>query len=201
MKKNLTEIEMVIGNIDDQLVGMGLVQMPAIEEDFVYMKNQNHNYVLSKMVDDEKGILVSPALIPDKRIYRYNELTNEEYYIWWGAETIRKLSEKFLMDGYHVNVTEQHENPVNGVYLIYSWIVENEQDQIITKWGYDVPVGTWCVAYKVMNEDIRRKIRNGEIRGVSIEAFMTEKYDTLGRDNHDLIEIINQLKEELGKIK
>ena len=105
------------------------------------------------------------------------------------------------MDGYHVNVTEQHENPVNGVYLIYSWIVENEQDQIITKWGYDVPVGTWCVAYKVMNEDIRRKIRNGEIRGVSIEAFMTEKYDTLGRDNHDLIEIINQLKEELGKIK
>jgi len=174
--KKLKEVELIVEDMNDMISAMSFVDHPAIEKDLVYFGTNKSNYVLAK-VDKEEGIIISPALIPDKRIYRYDAQTNEEYYVFFSRETVRKLSMNFLKSGNHINATEQHINPINGVYMIYSWLVENQHDPIITKYGFkDIPDGTWVVSYKIENEEIKSKIKSGEISGLSIEAWLTSKF-------------------------
>lgn len=170
--KKLDEIELFIDDIDkDGLTAMGLVKTPAIEKNFYYDKNKfrdnKSNYTLASNLDIDSGVIVGPALIPDKRIYRFDETTNEEYLVWFSKDTIKRLSMKFLIDGYQNILTEQHNKQVNDIHLIYSWIVENQYDPIITKYNFkDIPNGTWVLSYKIFNEDIKEKIKSGEIKGL-----------------------------------
>jgi hypothetical protein len=191
----MKEIELIIDDVDDGVFAMGFVGSPAIEKDFIYFNKDKTNYVFGKEI--EEGKIVSPALIPEKRIYRYDPITNEEYYVYFTKETIRKLAEGYLMNNNHVNNTEQHENNIDGIKLIFSWIVENQNDPIITKYGYDVPDGTWVVSYKIENEDIKNKIKSGEINGISIEGYLSEKFSKMNEEDDDkrrVEEIINLLK-------
>lgn len=194
MKKDLKEIELIVDSVDNDMVtAMGFVEMPAIEKDFIYFGENKQNYVMAK-VDVEEGIIVSPALIPEKRIYRYNPETNEEFNVFFSRETIRTLSMNFLKLGNQNNATEQHKTEIEGMYMIYSWLVENQHDPIITKYGFkDIPDGTWVVMYKVENEDIKKKIKNGDIKGLSIEAFLSEKFSSENEDEQDRI-LVEKLK-------
>lgn len=197
----LKEVELFVNDDNiDMITAMGFVDYPAIEEDIFYFNDNKNNYVFAKPIDKEEGIIVSPALIPEKRIYRFNPYTNEEYNVFFTADTIRKLSQTFLINNNQNNITEQHLNPTNGIYLIYSWIVENQQDPIITKYGFkDIPDGTWVVSYKIFNEDIKAKIKSGEINGISIEAWLSEKFDShkMDEDEARLQELVDKIKDEL----
>jgi len=191
MAKEIVEIELVVEDEDkDFLSAMGFVSHPAIEVPMVYFNKEKQNYVFGKTVDEEQGIIVSPALIPEKRIYRYDATTNEEYYVYFTEETVRKLSQNFLISGNHINATEEHMNPIKGVHLIYSWIVENQDDQLMTKYGFkNIPNGTWAVSYKITNDDIKKKIKSGEITGVSIEAWLSQRLDEHMKIDADKIKV------------
>jgi hypothetical protein len=199
MVNKLKEVELIIGDeLEDGITAMGFVKYAAIEENLVYFGDEKMNYTFG-VEDEEQGIIVSPALIADKRIFRFNPITNEEYNVYFSAETIGQLSQKFFTSNNHKNTTEQHETPVNDIDLIYSWIVQNEHDQIMTKYGFkDITVGSWVVAYKINNEDIKAKIKSGEIRGISIEAFLSENYD---KDFLSDMNIVNEIKALLSEIK
>lgn len=198
----LKDIELFINDENiDMITAMGFVDYPAIEEEMFYFKDdKRNNYIFAKPIDNEEGIIVSPALIPEKRIYRFNPYTNEEYNVYFTADTVRKLSQTFLINNNQNNITEQHENPTNGIYLIYSWIVENQEDPIITKYGFkNIPNGTWVVSYKIFNEDIKSKIKSGEIKGISIEAWLSERFDShkIYEDEARLQELVDKIREEL----
>ena len=59
-------IELVIDETAENVGvdAISVVEDPAIEVDFVALKNQ----VMLKSVDDDKRILLGPALIPNKQI-------------------------------------------------------------------------------------------------------------------------------------
>ena len=87
--------------IDEHLDDMGVmavsvVRFPAIEENWVYF-NKGGQYVLAK-ADEEQQMLVGPALIPEKRILRIDEQTGEEYEVFFSAETIRKVSKRYMQE-------------------------------------------------------------------------------------------------------
>lgn len=198
---NIKEIELIIDDEDENfLSAMGFVNRPAIEQPLVYFNKDKENYIFGKVVDEEERIIISPALIPNKRIYRYDPYTNEEYYVYFTKDTIKNLSQSFLISGNHINATEEHENPIKGVHLIYSWIVENQQDQLMTKYNYKgIPNGTWVVGYKILNDNIWNKIKKGEITGVSIEAWLSEKYDEASKTDKDK-EIVEKIKDIIKEI-
>ena len=41
-------------------------------------------------------MLVSPALIPNKNIFRHDPNTDSDYYVYFSKETVRKASELYL---------------------------------------------------------------------------------------------------------
>ena len=55
---------------------ISIVSSPAIESDFIKLKSQEIKFA---KIDDEKRILMGPALIPNKPIYRKDEKKNTMY--------------------------------------------------------------------------------------------------------------------------
>jgi len=82
-------------SLDSGIQAISIVENPAIEEDFVALKSQK---IELAEVNNEKRILMGPALIPNKKIYRRNEL-GDEYEIFFSEDTVRKASQLFLSRG------------------------------------------------------------------------------------------------------
>ncbi len=68
------------------------------------------------------------ALIPNKQIYRKND-KNEEYYIYFSEETVRKASELFFMNSNQNNATLEHKQKLDGMSVVESWITEGKNDK------------------------------------------------------------------------
>jgi hypothetical protein len=153
---------------------ISLVEMPAIESDFVALKKQNTYMTLAK-ADKEKRMLYGAALIPNKPIFRLNQETGEEFYMHLSKETVRHAAYNFLSKGFQRQFTEQHEKPIEGVTVVESWIIEDAVNDKSKAFGFNLSAGTWFVGVKVDNEEVWDKIKNGEVKGFSIEAQFAEK--------------------------
>ena len=168
--------------IDDDelgLFGISYVDQPAIMEQLVSFKDEEIKVYL---VSNEKHEIVSPVLIPNQLIYR--EYDGMPCYIRFSEETIRKAAERYLLKGYFNNWTLMHENiedDINNrvqpnIFTKRLWIIENEKtDDANTKYGYHLPKGTLMVHAKVNNRQIWQMIKEGKIRGLSMEAILKLK--------------------------
>ena len=68
---------------------ISIVSAPAIEENFIALSKEKE-YKFST-INEEKRILMGPALIPNKPIYRANE--SGEFYVYFSRNTIRQANE------------------------------------------------------------------------------------------------------------
>ena len=152
---------------------ISVVENPAIEEDFIALKK--HEVQLAE-VDAEKRILMGPALIPNKQIYRTNG--EEEYNIFFSEDTVKKASELFLSRGKQNNSTLEHQVDLQGLSVVESWIIEDTDMDKSKKYGLSLPKGTWMVSVKVNNDDIwNNYVKEGKVKGFSIEGFFADKLD------------------------
>ena len=195
MKRIPTKIvELVISDESEELTidAISLVTSPAIEQDFVFFGKEKNNLTLAK-IDEEKRMLVSPALIPNKQIFRYDANTDSNYYVYFSKDTVRQASELYLKHNNHHKATYQHEDRVSGVLTVESWIKEGEQDKS-KLFGYNLPDGTWFVKMKIENDEIWNKITDGELRGLSIEGFFVNRFEKMQKQPTDE-EILSALNE------
>lgn len=168
-------VELILDEMEE-LMGIqaiSIVENPAIEENFVALKSQEVQFAKQ---DEEKRILLGAALIPNKPIYRQNG--EEEFYVYFTKETIRKASELFFQNSNQNESTLEHEVALNGMSVVESWIVEDEEKDKSRVYGLDMPVGTWMVSMKVNNDDIwNNYVKTNKVKGFSIEGFFVDKVD------------------------
>jgi hypothetical protein len=187
--------ELVIDSDSEELAidAISLVSAPAIEQDFVYFGKEKNNLTFAK-VDEEKRMLVSPALIPNKQIFRYDPNTDSEYYVYFSPDTVRKASELYLKHNNHHKATYEHQDRVSGVLTVESWIKEGDMDKS-KMYGYDLPNGTWFVKMKINNDELWSKVKDGELRGLSIEGYFTDKMEKMSEREPTDEEILKALNE------
>jgi len=187
-------IELVLDEEQDDIGvdAISIVESPAIESDFVALKNQE---IKLAEVDKEKKILMGALLIPNKPIYRNGG--EGEYYIYFSKDTIVKASQMFLQNGKQSNSTLEHAQAFNGLTLVESWIVEDKAKDKTALYGLDVPVGTWMGSVKVNNDDVWNEyVKTNKVKGFSIEGYFADKMEA-PKEN-----VEEQLSEELlSKIK
>lgn len=151
---------------------ISIVEHPAIEEDFITL-SKDYKFEF-KEVDDEKRVLMGAAMIPDKPIYRRDG--DEEYYVFFTKETIRRASELYLINGKQSNATYEHQDKIDGLSLVESWIIEDSEKDKSRKYGLDYPVGTWMVSMKVNNDKIWDEyVKSGKVKGFSIEGWFMQR--------------------------
>ena len=191
-------VELIIDEKDEQsgIDAISVVMSPAIESNFIHLSKHQ---VELKEIDAEKRIIMGAALIPDKQIYRKNDKTKDEYYIYFSKATIRKASELFLMNANQNNSTLEHSQKLKGLSVVESWIIEGENDKS-KNYGFDLPQGTWMISMKVNNDEIWDKVKLGEVKGFSIEGYFADKLE-MSLKNEDMEEkvMVEKIKELIIK--
>jgi hypothetical protein len=166
----------------------------------VFFGKEKHNLTFAK-VDEEKRMLVSPALIPNKQIFRYDPNTEQEYYVYFSPETVRKASELYLKHNNHHKATYEHQDRVAGVLTVESWVKEGDQDKS-KLYGYDLPNGTWFVKMKIENDALWEKIKDGELKGLSIEGYFIDKMQKMSErqpTDEEILKALNEIIQESQK--
>ena len=165
-------------NVDEEglgMFGLSFVDNPATQVELHAFKKEEEKVFFS---NHEKREVVAPVLIPNQLIYR--EADGIPYYMRASAETIKKIADKYMLSGNWNNFTYMHEKiedaiesrVQDGVYLQRLWVIGDENDDALTKYGFEnLPIGTLMMKCKVMNRQIWNEIKEGKLRGISLEAF------------------------------
>ena len=145
--------------------------------------------------DDEKRIVIGPAMVPNLNIFRRDKEGNP-YYVTFTSDTIKMIMEKYMRNKYIDNNDTEHNGKVaQDVYVIESWIKEDEEDKS-NKYGFqDLPIGTWFVSMKVKNDEIWDMVKKKELNGFSVSGFF-EEVEQFYKEQ----EFLKQLSEILKKI-
>ena len=198
--KTTSIVELVIDPNEEALAidCISLVSAPAIEENMVYMSKAKNNLTLAK-IDESKRELISPALIPLKNIYRYDADTDSEYYVYFSKETVKNCAYSFLKNNNHHKATLEHQDRVSGVLTVESWIIEDPKVDKSKLYGFELKPGTWMVKMKIENEDLWQKIKQGSIKGLSIEGYFTSKFQQMQEQEPTNEEILKALNEIITK--
>ena len=165
-------IELIIDE-ENEISGIeaiSVVENPAIEEDFIALKE--HKDIKLAEVDAEQRILMGPALIPNKKIFRKGE--EDDYYIYFSEDTVKKASELFFIKSKHQNSTFEHSFELSDMSVVESWLIEDPKNDKASAYGFDLPKGTWMVSMKVLNDDVWRAVKEGEVKGFSIEGYFAD---------------------------
>lgn len=177
--------------INGKCTTISVVEDPAIEEDFIKLKSD-------KLYKFDQQILIGPALVPDKPIYRNDE--HGEYYISFDASSIKQIAADYLKN---LEVSIDHNESIPATVL-ESWIKESENDKSVD-YGFNLPVGTWFVKIHIDNDEVWQDIKNNKY-GFSIElnAMLFNKQNEVIVDKDAMDNEIKALSierdEALGKL-
>lgn len=166
---------------------ISLVKEPAIEVNWVAFNKQGRTHTVHlAQVDEDQRTLIAPALIPDLKIVRYDEETDTEYDVFFSKDTVKQASELFIKQHRTNNHTFEHAEPVEGVSVVESWIVQDPKMDKAKLYGFnDLKEGTWMVRAKVDNPEVWAKIKKGEAKGLSIEGFFLDRVAQLSKVNKE----------------
>ena len=150
---------------------MSIVESPAIETNFIALSKEEVPEIQLK-INAEQHIVTGPVMIPDIKIYRSAQSLGleEDGFIFFTKETIKKASEMFMENELMNNTTLEHESDTKDLRLVESWIVIDKEKDKSSALGFNVPIGTWMCSYKVNNDKLWEQIKAGEFKGFSIEA-------------------------------
>lgn len=139
------------------------VENPAIEQDFL-----KFNRMERLQMNEDKMELFGPLLIPNQEIYRYSEKMGE-YMIEFDEETIKEIAMEFMKNGFHHNINLDHSNKDAKSFVFESFV---SSELVPNPEAYShLPLGTWFVRMKVMDEGVWNDIKSGKRKGFSIEGL------------------------------
>ena len=166
-REEIYELVIEDENIDG-IFAISLVQDPAIEADFVYFDKEK---VLFSSVDNEQRLVMGAILIPNKKILRIDG-EGKTYHVFFKPETIKRLSEMYLKNKYTDKATLEHNQKINGVTLVESWIKESASKDKSALYNLNAPVGSWLGTFKIDNDTIWNDyVKTGDVKGFSIEGL------------------------------
>lgn len=155
---------------------ISLVQDPAIMvQGMAFNSESNKKDYQFKNIDD-KQMVVGPALIPGKKILRYDE-DDEPYYIFFSEATIKLMVEKFTKgsNAKYLNIDHTSTMLESG-YIQQSWIIDDSYYDKSKTYGYSLPKGTYFIEVKIDDKDEwNTYVKEGGMFSFSVEGLMGEK--------------------------
>lgn len=178
------------------IVRISLVDFPAVESNWVAFNKEQKKLSYSIENEDERMIL-GVVMRADFPIYRRDD-DGYEYYIMYDKDTIKTMAEKLMVDGYQNRIDTMHNgNEVDGVNLLQLFIKDTEKGINPTNFE-DIEDGSLFAQYKVENDEIWEKVKDGTFQGFSLEGYFTvEKQNKLEKNNKS---IMSKLKDMVAKI-
>lgn len=162
---------------------VSIVTEPAIQKYFLAMSAEEDTHIQFSNIDDDKHIVTGPVLLPEQMIFRRTE-DGQGFYVKFSAEMIEKFAINFFAQHSNTTGNVEHEVFVDGITYFESYLINKERGLCPNDYS-DLPDGTWCMSAKITNEDVWRLIKNGTLKGFSIQINhakidkVEEKIDTI----------------------
>lgn len=172
--------------IDSETYAISLVSEPAIEETLVALEKQKEIQV--QLANEEKHMVYSAVLIPDKPIYRRSE-DGDEFYVEFTKESIEKMSQQFFKDYRQDAITLDHETNASDITVVESWIKSDlyKDKSVALGLNENLPVGTWFCGMKVNQIDAWERIKNHDINGFSVESLIRlEEFSKVDKNDNNM---------------
>lgn len=174
--------------LESETYAISIVESPAIEETLVALEEQKE--VKVQLANEEKHMLYSAVLVPDKPIYRRNE-DGDEFYVEFTKESIEHMSQQFFKEYKQNEVTLDHETTASDVTVVESWIKADlyKDKSVALGLNEELPVGTWFAGMKVNQIDVWDRVKSGELRGFSVESLIRLEEFSKEDKNNDIMNI------------
>ena len=145
---------------------VSLVKDPAIESTLLAFSNEVEKPLYFTI--EEKQIIYSVAMIPNKLIFRQN-INGEPAQVFYDEQAIEDFQMQYFRNGnLGTNVNHAEENTI-GIFPFESWIVGDDNRAELL--GLDAPKGSLVMGFKIDNADVWNEVKNGNLDGLSVEGF------------------------------
>lgn len=149
---------------------MSIVASPAVKSTLVFFSDEESRAM--RFEDEEKHVIYSVAMRPNMLIPR-KDINGEPAMVFYSEDTVRDLQQNFFKNNSHNGATINHgDNIEKDIYCFESWIVDDPEKDKATTLGLDVKKGDWVIGQKIDNPEVWQKIKNKEVSGFSIEAYL-----------------------------
>ncbi len=165
--------------IDEDASGMdymGLVDHPAHGKGWVAFSKMKKAKSIKKYFNEDERIVTGVAIATNLQIYRRSS-DGFEYNVYFTKEDTKTICQTLFKNGYMHNVNEMHDmnKDVSDIYLFESFLINDDKSNIPDAFeDQNLQPGSWIVSYKVDDDDVWEKIKNGEFYGFSIEGWFKE---------------------------
>lgn len=171
------EIPIYEGEFSDLTPGVYGVSLVGVAATGIKMLSFNENVKIEFITNSlDEQIVTAPILIPNQKIYRNDDMG--EWFVYFSKETIKKVQQNFLKQGYQHNSTINHtSSPLEGITIIESWLVKDPNNDKSAALGFkDLTEGTWMVSMKIDNNEIWNDyIKSGKLTGLSVDSMFNLK--------------------------
>lgn len=163
----------VIVNNESGMVAISLVDYPATESDFLAFDKQKEMLKFA-IENEEKRLVRGLVMAADLLIYRVNPQYGE-YYIYYDANILRTMAERYLKNNFQNNVDLNHDGKlVEGVDMVQFFIKDTENG--VNPRGFeDYADGSLFAEFHINNDEVWEQIKNGDFKGFSLAGFFGEE--------------------------
>jgi hypothetical protein len=165
INENLSGLELKEQGIQN----IALVDSPAMLTEFLAFSEQKP-YEFKMALQEEQRIITAPVIVADLPIYR--QIEGKEFYVVYKKETNMQILQKYMLDGNQrkVKLTHDTSDLSKGVF-VFEVFISDASRGIKQPEGFDLPDGTIFCSMKINNEDIWKRVKSGEVKGISLEGF------------------------------
>jgi hypothetical protein len=148
---------------------LALVDSPAMLQEWIAFSEQKP-YEFKMALQEEQRIITAPVIVADLPIYR--QVEGKEFYVVYKKETNMQILQKYMLDGNQrkVKLTHDTSDLSKGVF-VFEVFISDASRGIKQPEGFDLPDGTIFCSMKINNDDIWKRVKSGEVKGVSLEGF------------------------------
>ena len=148
---------------------IALVDSPAMMQEWLAF-NEQKPYDFKMALQEEQRIVTAPVIVADLPIYR--KVEDKEFYVVYKKDTNMQILQKYMLDGNQRKVKLTHDTTElsKGIF-VFEVFISDASRGIKQPDGFDLPDGTIFCSMKVNNDDIWKRVKSGEVKGVSLEGF------------------------------
>ena len=148
---------------------LALVDSPAMLQEWIAFSEQKP-YEFKMALQEEQRIITAPVIVADLPIYR--KVEGKEFYVVYKKDTNMQILQKYMLDGNQrkVKLTHDTSDLSKGVF-VFEVFISDASRGIKQPEGFDLPDGTIFCSMKINNDDIWKRVKSGEVKGVSLEGF------------------------------
>jgi hypothetical protein len=167
---------------------LSLVKKGANKKEIIFKSadsfyNLNRDIKIKKS-DSKKGLVYGIV---------YSPLVEDTQGDFATAEEIEKMAYDFMKNKKTTNVDVGHNEEIANAFVCESWIIQKEDH-----FFKDEPEGSWAVAIKVEDENLKKAIEEGDITGISMAGVADrEEVSSIQKEisKADIFSIIRDLIE------